>query len=217
MWKVYGLKKLPKISFCETKQIIPDKNLFGKSNFATNAFDVLIQLTNRNGSNAHHTGQSQPQQVRSNPQTPKGDSENGGGANEGARGNVKMKQFTNGAIDDVNVNQLIEDVCSSSNDGDQFNNDVISDIGRGSDSDSDDNNSRETNQRGTYGESDFGGEHGFNGGDGRSVISSNDVLEEDGNGNENKIGDNKLNLNSQEFRRNTNVLKEGQNDRNNNH
>ena len=185
------MKELPKISFCETKQIMPHKNLFGTSNFATNAFDVVIQLTNRNGSNAHQTTQYESEQVRSNPQTPKGDhdSENDGGANEG--GNATMRQFTTGAIDEVNVNQLIEDVCSSSNDGNGIN--VVSDIGSGSDSNSDDNKSRETNQRVTYGESDF----------------------EDGN--KRKIGDNKINLNSQQPRRKTNVMKEGQNDGNDNH
>ena len=36
----------PKIVLLETNQIIPDKNLFGQSNFVTNTFDVLIQLRN---------------------------------------------------------------------------------------------------------------------------------------------------------------------------
>ena len=44
MWKKYGLKEVPKIVLLETNQIIPDKNLFGQSNFVTNTFDVLIQL-----------------------------------------------------------------------------------------------------------------------------------------------------------------------------
>ena len=141
MWKIHGLKKLPKISFCETKQIIPDKNLFGKSNFATNAFDVLIQLTNRNynGSNSPQTAQSQARQVRNNEYKPKGDSENNGG-----HGNVMMEQSTNGAIDQVNVNQLIEDVCPPSNDSNK-NSD--------SDSNHDNNNPRETNEPDTYGKS----------------------------------------------------------------
>ena len=38
------MKIEPKIVLLETNQIIPDKNLFGQSNFATNTFDVLIQL-----------------------------------------------------------------------------------------------------------------------------------------------------------------------------
>ena len=210
------MKKLPKISFCETKQIIPDKNLFGSSNFATNAFDVLIQLTN--GNRNQRDKHQKPLKNNRYKDRSESDSENNDAninANEG--GNAKMKHFTNGAIDEVNINQLIEDVCSSSNDGNEFNNDVVSDIGSGSDSDSDRNNSRATNQRGTYGESNFGGEHEFNGGNGRSVLSSNDVLEEDGYGNENKHGGHKISLNSQEFRRNTNVMREGQYDRNNNH
>ena len=108
------MKKLPKISFSETKQIIPHNNLFGKSNFAANAFDVLIQLTNRNKIN------------------------------------------------------------------------VVSDIG----SDSDDHDNRcETNQRGTHGESDFRPDDNSNSGDGRSLLSLNDVVEAE-DGNENKIGDN---------------------------
>ena len=44
VWKRCGLKRLPKIVLTETKQIIPDKNLFGQSNFASNAANVVIQL-----------------------------------------------------------------------------------------------------------------------------------------------------------------------------
>ena len=35
----------------ETRQIIPDKNLFGQSNFASNAFDVVIQLAKSSSKN----------------------------------------------------------------------------------------------------------------------------------------------------------------------
>ena len=42
VWKRYGLKKAPKVILIETKQIIPDKNLFGESNLAAN---VVIQLS----------------------------------------------------------------------------------------------------------------------------------------------------------------------------
>ena len=38
------MKTEPKIILRETKQIIPDKNLFGQSNFASNAVNVVIQL-----------------------------------------------------------------------------------------------------------------------------------------------------------------------------
>ena len=44
MWNRYGLKQPVKINLVETKQIIPDKNLFGQSNLAANAFNVIIQL-----------------------------------------------------------------------------------------------------------------------------------------------------------------------------
>ena len=40
VWKDYGLKDKPKSVLIETKQLIPDKNLFGQSN----AFNVVIQL-----------------------------------------------------------------------------------------------------------------------------------------------------------------------------
>ena len=42
VWTKYGLKDKPKIVLIETKQLIPDKNLFGQSN----AFNVVIQLAN---------------------------------------------------------------------------------------------------------------------------------------------------------------------------
>ena len=44
VWKNHGLQHAPKIQLIETKQIIPDKNLFGQSRFAENAFNVIIQL-----------------------------------------------------------------------------------------------------------------------------------------------------------------------------
>ena len=44
VWNRYGLKQPVKIILVETKQIIPDKNLFGQSNLAANAFNVVIQL-----------------------------------------------------------------------------------------------------------------------------------------------------------------------------
>ena len=215
MWKIHGLKKLPTIIFRETKQIIPDKNLFGASNFATNAFDVLIQLANRNGSrSARLPSRSQPQPqkqtIMANNQlqcAPKSDSENNGGAS--VNSNVMMNQFTNGAMDKVNINHLITDVGSTSNGGDDIN--MFADIG--SDSDSDHDYPRETNQRGTYGESDFGHGHDFN--SGTSGLSLNDVFEdEEEDENQNKIVDHKISLNSPNSRRKTNVLKEGQNEGN---
>ena len=44
VWQNHGLQQAPKIQLTETKQIVPDKNLFGQSNFAENAFNVIIQL-----------------------------------------------------------------------------------------------------------------------------------------------------------------------------
>ena len=44
MWRLHGLINEPKIVFRETKQIIPDKKLFGYPKFVSNAFDVEIQL-----------------------------------------------------------------------------------------------------------------------------------------------------------------------------
>ena len=44
VWQNNGLQQAPRIELIETKQIIPDKSLFGKSNFAENAFSVIIQL-----------------------------------------------------------------------------------------------------------------------------------------------------------------------------
>ena len=40
VWKDYGLKDKPKSVLIETKELLPDKNLFGQSN----AFNVVIQL-----------------------------------------------------------------------------------------------------------------------------------------------------------------------------
>lgn len=37
----------PKINLIETKQIIPEKNLFGQSNIASNAFNVIIQMATK--------------------------------------------------------------------------------------------------------------------------------------------------------------------------
>ena len=44
VWKQHGLKRVPKINLIETHRIIPDKNLFGESNLASNAFNVVIQV-----------------------------------------------------------------------------------------------------------------------------------------------------------------------------
>ena len=122
-----------------------------------------------------------------------------------------MKGFTNGAIDKVNVNELIADVCSSSNGGDDI--DMGADMD--SDIDTDSDIPRQTGKRSTYGESDFGGDLNSR----KSVISLKDVLEEDDVGNENKIniGDHKISINSQGSRRKTNAMREGQNEINDSH
>ena len=44
VWSEYGLLQTPTIVLLETKHIVPDKNLFGNSNFASDAFNVVIQL-----------------------------------------------------------------------------------------------------------------------------------------------------------------------------
>ena len=39
------MHRKPKFTLIETKQIIPDKNVFGQKNFASNAFNVVVRLT----------------------------------------------------------------------------------------------------------------------------------------------------------------------------
>ena len=219
MWKNHGLQQLPKIIFRETKQIIPDKNLFGTSNFAASAFDVLIQLGNRSRSKSARLPsqspyQSPPQSPRppptrviNNPCTPKSDSENNGRANDNS--NVMVNKFTNGAMDKVNINHLITDVGSASNGGDDIN--MFADVDAAFDSDSDHDYPRETNHRGTYGESDL--ERGYDFNSRTSVISLNDIFEDE-DGNEHKIAQHKISVNSRDSRRKTNVLREGQNEGN---
>ena len=45
VWKRYGLKRKPKILLRETKQVLPDKNLFGQQNLDNNPFNVIIRLS----------------------------------------------------------------------------------------------------------------------------------------------------------------------------
>ena len=172
MWKIHGLKKLPKIIFRETKQIIPHKNLFGTSNFATNAFDVVIQLANGNRS-----GSARPQPVRSNKDRTKSDLDN---INNDANGNDGR------GIGTKNINELMIDVFSSSNGG------YDTDRGNDIDTDTDSDIPHETDAHRTRGESDFVQDHVLN--DRSSAISLIDVLEEE-NGNENRIGIHRQNTN----------------------
>ena len=69
VWKRGGLKRTPKIKLIETKQIRPDKNLFGQSN----PFNVVIQLTRvRNGDNSYRHDQSHLMDVQQQMQSRSG-------------------------------------------------------------------------------------------------------------------------------------------------
>ena len=54
VWENHGLEQVPRIELIETKQIIPDKHLFGDSNFAENAFNVVIQLGTKASPGRNH-------------------------------------------------------------------------------------------------------------------------------------------------------------------
>ena len=60
IWENHGLKAEPTIGLIETKQIIPDKNLFGQSNFAVNGFNVIIQLSKKTRARQGNSQASQP-------------------------------------------------------------------------------------------------------------------------------------------------------------
>ena len=107
--------------------------------------------------------------------------------------------------------------CSTSNDGDHTNMFVDMHTDFDSDPDHDDDNPRETNQRGTFGESDLGGTADPEFNSCASVISMSDIFE-DKDGNENNIVAHKISVISQQSdRRKTNVMREGQNEGNDSH
>ena len=180
------MKRSPKILFRETKQIIPDKNLFGTSNLATNAFDVVIQLANRNRNRNRSPCSAQSQPPRRN--------------KDRTTGHLDINEAnTNGGRDAIckkNTNEWMKDILAASNGG------FETDRGDGIDTDTDTDSDipHETNGHRARGESDFVGDiHDMNGRS--SAVSLTDVLEEEAK-NLNKIAID---------RQNTNIGKEGHN------